>query len=58
MQIEHLLAWRAAREWEKARLEADPRLATDPALQRRLQWIEFELELLEQRIRETAGAEE
>jgi hypothetical protein len=51
-----LNVWRKAlvAEWE--RLAAQPNADTDEPLQRRLRRIEAEVELIDDRIRETVGA--
>ena len=56
MDLIKLNVWRNAlvAEWE--RLSAQPNADADEALQRRLRRIEAEVELLEDRIRETVGA--
>ena len=56
MDLIKLNVWRNAlvAEWE--RLSAQPDAATDEQLQRRLRRIEAEVELLDDRIRETIGA--
>lgn len=58
MDLAKLAAWRAALTREAERLVAQPGLESDEVAQRRLNWIEFQLEMIEDRIRETAGSSE
>ena len=58
MDLIKLSVWRNAlvAEWE--RLSARPEADADEVLQRRLRRIEAEVELIEDRIRETVGSSE
>jgi hypothetical protein len=56
MDLVKLAVWRNALSREADRLMAQPDAANDAILQRRLLRIEVELELIEDRIRETAGS--
>lgn len=58
MDITRLLAWRNALQSEIERLRRDPRTATDPVATRRILRVEAEIEMIEDRIRETAGSPE
>ncbi len=51
-----LAAWRAALTREAERLIAQPNWEQDEELRKRLSWIEFQVELIDDRIRETVGS--
>jgi hypothetical protein len=58
MDITRLMVWRNALLGEAQRLRTDPRTINDPIALRRLSRVEAEIEMIEDRIRETAGSPE
>ena len=56
MDLAKLAAWRAALTREAERLIAQPNWEQDEELRKRLTWIEFQVELIDDRIRETVGS--
>ncbi|HEY3082068.1 MAG TPA: hypothetical protein VGM69_19450 [Chloroflexota bacterium] len=56
MDLAKLAAWRAALTREAERLIAQPNWEQDEELRKRLSWIEFQVELIDDRIRETVGS--
>ena len=56
MDLIKLAVWRNALVAEAERLLAQPNADDDEQLQRRLRRIEAEVELIEERIRETVGS--
>ena len=57
MDLAKLAAWRAALVREAERLLAsNPEWERDEALKKRLNWLEFQVEMIDDRIRETVGS--
>jgi hypothetical protein len=56
VDLAKLAAWRAALTREAERLIAQPNWEQDEELRKRLSWIEFQVELIDDRIRETVGS--
>ena len=56
MDLAKLAAWRAALIREAERLLADPKSEQDEAAKKRLNWLEFQVEMIDDRIRETVGS--
>jgi hypothetical protein len=56
MDLAKLAAWRAALIREAERLLADPGWEEDEAARKRLNWLEFQVEMIDDRIRETVGS--
>ena len=56
MDLAKLAAWRAALIREAERLLADPNWERDEAAKKRLNWLEFQVEMIDDRIRETVGS--
>jgi hypothetical protein len=56
MDLAKLAAWRAALIREAERLIADPSWEQDEAARKRLNWLEFQVEMIDDRIRETVGS--
>jgi len=56
VDLAKLAAWRAALTREAERLIAQPNWEHDEELRKRLSWIEFQVELIDDRIRETVGS--
>lgn len=58
MDLAKLAAWRSALEREAARMVASGVLETDADAPRRLRWLEFQMDLIDERIQETVGSSE
>ena len=56
MDLAKLAAWRAALTREAARLVAQTDWEQNDELRKRLSWLEFQVELIDDRIRETVGS--
>lgn len=56
MDLAKLAAWRAALVREAERLIARPGWEEDEQVVQRLHWLEFQVELIDDRIRETVGS--
>ena len=56
MDLAKLAAWRAALIREAERLLANPEWERDETLKKRLNWLEFQVEMIDDRIRETVGS--
>jgi hypothetical protein len=56
MDLAKLAAWRAALVREAERLTAQPNWEQDEEVQKRVRWLEFQVELIDDRIRETVGS--
>jgi hypothetical protein len=56
MDLAKLAAWRAALTREAERLVAEPGWEENEELRKRLSWLEFQVELIDDRIRETVGS--
>jgi hypothetical protein len=56
MDLAKLAAWRAALVREAERLTAQPGWEEDEQVRRRVSWLEFQVELIDDRIRETVGS--
>jgi hypothetical protein len=56
MDLAKLAAWRAALTREAERLLAEPGWEENEELKKRLSWLEFQVELIDDRIRETVGS--
>lgn len=58
MDIARLIVWRNALMGEIERMRRDPKSAGDPVAMRRILRVEAEIEMIEDRIRESVGSSE
>jgi hypothetical protein len=56
VDLAKLAAWRSALVREAERLIASPGWELDEEAKRRLNWLEFQVEMIDDRIRETVGS--
>jgi hypothetical protein len=56
VDLAKLAAWRAALVREAERLVANPGWELDDEMKKRLNWLEFQVEMIDDRIRETVGS--